>query len=159
MGKKVRITENELRKVIGSSIKKIMEEIDPRNKYLGGKKLTISPKEDEKGNVEELARNIFDEIDFESYKLDDHDLDNLDWHSYKDGDAYGYAFDDAEFEKDGWKFLVGIVWTAYGNWEYDWDFEGGMGGNTEVQFISPKGQRGSFTIYFDSPYSPYEPEL
>ncbi len=120
----VRLTEGDLHRMIKESVKRVLREME------------------ESGNIEEMAKQVFDSIDFSQGYLEDVDTDSLDW-EYT-GDRCYEAVSQAEFEKDGWKFSAWVEWNFKSGWwghDPDWDFADG-----KIKFKSPDGQEGEFNL-------------
>ena len=94
-------------------------------------------------DIEMVAKKKFDEIDFENEEFVDcgEMRGELDWEPT--GMGGGEAYDTAEIVKDGWTFMVPIVWYSYrsgmGHDMY-WDIRS----TGDIEFKTPDGQEGSF---------------
>jgi len=120
----IRLNESQLNSLIKESVKSILKEMQE--------------------NVDDVAKKVFDSIDFSQEYLDDVDTDSLDW-EYT-GDKHYEAVSPANFEKDGWKFNTWVEWSFVAGWggsDINWDF---YGQHPEIEYQSPEGQTGKFIL-------------
>ena len=129
--KKINLTESQLRDFIKESAMRVIKEMGENPGGVPGP----MPGQDD------MAKKIFNSIDFSQEYLEDTDWDLLGWEST--GDGWFEAFDWYTFEKDGWKFEAPIVWYKRRGDDPNWDFQGKT---SEIKYVSPEGQTGSFEI-------------
>ena len=120
----IKLNESQLHNLIQESVKTVLREMQE--------------------NIDDVAKKVFNSIDFSQECLEDVDCESLDWEPT--GDRWYEAVSPAEFEKDGWKFNTWVKWSFKSGWmgsDPEWDF---YGKDPEVKYQSPEGQTGSFII-------------